>query len=187
RGWQVTVLTGMPSYPRGKVFEGYGGLLRSDDIDGVRIIRSFVYPTQSANLIPRLINYFSFVISSFFTGLLHIRNADIILTESPPLFLGITGYLLSKAKRTRWIFNVSDLWPESAVRLGAISEGWGLKISQWLERFCYQNADFVSGQSKSILENIKDRFPEISTYHLSNGVDTDIFSPEKFDKSTRQS
>jgi glycosyltransferase involved in cell wall biosynthesis len=106
-------------------------------------------------------------------------QVDYLLTESPPLFLGMSGYLLSRLKRARWIFNVSDLWPESAVQLGLISEGWGLSAAWALEAFCYRKAWLVTGQSREILENIRERFPTTPTWHLSNGVDTDLFQPDR--------
>jgi glycosyltransferase involved in cell wall biosynthesis len=93
------------------------------------------------------------------------------------LFLGISGYILSRLKRARWIFNVSDLWPESAVHLGVVGEGRSLKLAWALEAFCYRKAWLVTGQSREILENIRRRFPQVPTYHLSGGVDTTLFSP----------
>src|ERR1051325_9393069 len=68
RGHEVTVLTAMPNYPVGRIHEGYGGLLRREERDGVHTIRTFIYPTQSAGLIRRLTNYFSFVLSSSLFG-----------------------------------------------------------------------------------------------------------------------
>lgn len=177
RGHQVTVLTAMPNYPTGKIFAGYGGFVREETLDGARIIRTFIYPTQSADLVKRLSNYFSFVFSSLLVGLVKLPACDYLLTESPPLFLGITGFLLSHAKRAKWIFNVSDLWPESAVRIGVLRPGPGLRASTWLEKFCYQRAWLVSGQSTSILANICARFPAVPTYLFSNGVNPAQFSP----------
>lgn len=176
-GFRVTVLTAMPNYPQGKVFPGYSGFFRQEDIAGAHVLRSFIFPTKKASFIPRLLSYFSFVFSSFFVGLFHLRSVDYLLTESPPLFLGISGYLLSLLKRAKWIFNVSDLWPESAVHLGVVEEGFALRLSYWLEAFFYQHAWLVAGQSKTIIKNIKDRFPQVSTHHLSNGVDPEKFKP----------
>src|SRR5688572_29022902 len=119
-GHRVTVLTAMPNYPRGVIHKGYGGWVKMEERDGVHILRAWIYPTQSTVIVPRLLNYFSFVFSSFWVGLIHLNAPDIIFTESPPLFLGISGYLLSLFKSSRWMFNVSDLWPESAVRLGVV-------------------------------------------------------------------
>jgi glycosyltransferase involved in cell wall biosynthesis len=94
------------------------------------------------------------------------------------LFLGLSGFVLSRFMRARWIFNVSDLWPDSAVRLGVIGQGQALKLSEKLEAFCYQKAWAVTGQSRTILQNIQERFHSVHTYHLSNGADTKLFNPE---------
>lgn len=178
RGHRVIVLTAMPNYPRGKIYEGYGGWFKTETLDGVEILRAWIVPAKSKFAPARLLNYFSFVFSSFWIGLFHLRSPDVILTESPPLFLGIAGYLLSKLKRARWIFNVADLWPESAVRIGMVSEGFALRLSYWLEAFFYRKAWRVVGQSRSILKNIIERFPATKTYHLSNGTDTGVIHPD---------
>jgi glycosyltransferase involved in cell wall biosynthesis len=90
----------------------------------------------------------------------------------------MAGFLLSRLKRAKWIFNVSDLWPESAVRLGAVKKGLALTLSEKLEAFCYRHAWLVTGQSHEIIANINHRFSSVNTYHLSNGVNSTIFSPE---------
>jgi len=177
RGHNVTVLTAMPNYPTGKIHAGYGGVFRRDQKDGVNVIRTFAFPTQSANFIPRLTNYFSFVLSSSAVGTAVLQQPDYLIVESPPLFLGLAGFWLSRWKRTRLIFNVSDLWPDGAVRLGKIrSDSWAFRVSAALEAFCYRHAWLVTGQSKSIIADINQRFPECPTFHLSNGVDTQRFS-----------
>jgi glycosyltransferase involved in cell wall biosynthesis len=131
-------------------------------------------------------NYLSFVLSSSIVGGALLRRTDYLLVESPPLFLGLAGMWLSALKRTRMIFNVSDLWPETAVRLGALKlDSLAFKLSAKLESFCYRRAWLVTGQSTSILANINQRFPDCSTFHLSNGVDTGVFSPERSTDSTR--
>jgi colanic acid biosynthesis glycosyl transferase WcaI len=185
-GHTVTVLTAMPNYPTGRLYPGYHGLYRRETAGGVSTIRTFIYPTSSVKLLRRLANYFSFVLSSVLIGAIVLPRADFLITESPPLFLGISGFLLSRMKRARWIFNVSDLWPESAVRLGIVGEGLSLRLASSLESFCYRNAWLVTGQSQEILADIRRRFPAVSTYHLSNGVDTNLFSSEHRSQEVRR-
>jgi glycosyltransferase involved in cell wall biosynthesis len=168
----------MPSYPTGRIFGGYGGLFRHEDLDGVTVLRSPIYPTQSPRMGRRLLNYFSFVVSSLVVGIFKLPRIDYLITESPPLFLGISGYILSRIKKARWIFNVSDLWPETVVRLGAIRQGLALRLAFALESFCYEKAWMVSAQTRGIQADIARRFPTAKTYHLSNGVDLSSFSPE---------
>src|SRR5215470_12054633 len=92
RGHEVFVLTAMPSYPTGRIFPSYGGFFRREVIDGVTVLRSAIYPTKSAGMVRRLLNYFSFVFSSLVVGLVKLPRVDYLLTESPPLFLGVSGY-----------------------------------------------------------------------------------------------
>ena len=91
-GYEVTILTAMPNYPTGKIFNGYNKFFFKDRIDNIDVIRSFIFPSKSIRLIPRLISYLSFVASSFIAGLKYLKKPNIVMTESPPLFLGISGF-----------------------------------------------------------------------------------------------
>lgn len=185
-GHDVTVLTAMPNYPSGRIAPGYPSFFHREVLDGVRVLRAGILPTKSVGLLKRLLSYFSFVLSSLVVGSLALPRLDFLLTESPPLFLGISGFLLARWKRARWIFNVSDLWPESAVALGIVSEGVGLALARRLEAFCYRRAWLVSGQSREILADILRRFPGVPVYHLSNGVDATTFRPERGSADARR-
>jgi colanic acid biosynthesis glycosyl transferase WcaI len=185
-GHDVTVLTAMPNYPSGKIHKGYGGLLKREQRSGARVIRTFIYPCRSAALIPRLLSYFSFVFSSAMFGSFLLKSSDYLIVESPPLFLGIAALWLSRLKRAKLIFNVSDLWPESAVRLGVIrADSFAHRFSLHLESLCYRSAWLVSGQSGSILEDIQARFASQPTYLLSNGADTRAFHPTRRTEEAR--
>lgn len=176
----------MPSYPFGKIYEGYGGIFSKENKHGVDIVRTFVFPSQSARMLPRLLNYFSFVCSALLFGAFALSSADYLLVESPPLFLGVSAIVLSRIKGAKLIFNVSDLWPESAVRLGVVrSDGLAYKLALRLEELCYRKAWVITGQSRSILDNIKSRFCSAPTLLLSNGADTDKFSPERYSSQAK--
>jgi len=186
-GHDVSVLTAMPSYPLGRVFDGYGGVVRLDRWQGIPVIRSFIVPSQSAALVPRLANYLSFVASSAVTGSFALPRSDFLMSESPPLFLGISGMYLARLKRARLIFNVSDLWPDSAVRLGIVQAGSRAhRLAEALEALCYKAAWIVSGQSRSILASIEQRFPGVRTYHLSNGCDTRRYGLDTVTREARR-
>ena len=180
QGHTVSVLTAMPNYPTGRIHAGYGGLLRREERDGVHITRTFVYPTQRADFIRRMTSYASFLASSALLGTLFLDPPDYLLVESPPLVLGLAGVWLSVMKQCRMIFNVSDLWPESAVRIGVLRRGgFAHTLGSRLERWCYRRATLVTGQSRAIVSDIQSRFPWCRTYHLSNGVDGQTFHPER--------
>jgi len=185
-GYTVTVLTAMPNYPVGKIMKGYGGVIRREEIKGVKVIRTFIFPTQKTARLLRMLNYLSFVFSSLLFGTFLLPKADYLLVESPPLFLGITALLLSRVKRAQMIFNVSDIWPSGLARLNLIStNSIFYRMSIWLEAFCYRQAALVTCQTKGIKLEIDTRFPQTPTYHLSNGIAVEDFGLSKTTKSAR--
>lgn len=179
RGAQVTILTGMPNYPQMKIHEGYQGKWKVEEtIENIKIVRCWIYAKPSKRIAFRLLNYFSFVFTSFWIGLFSISKQDFLMVESPPLFLGKTGYLLSRIKRAKLIFNVSDLWPESAEKLGIISNKTILKATTLLEEFLYRKSFLVTGQTQGICSNIQSRFPNKDVYWLPNGVDIGFYQSD---------
>jgi len=188
-GHEVTILTAMPNYPRGEIFEEYRGKkIVKETIDGIDIVRTGIYATKSKDFVKRLRNYLSFTWSSVFSGAKHIEKQDVIITESPPLFLGWSGYVLSKMKKAKFIFNVSDLWPESAVKLGVLNNKAMIRASTWLEEFCYRKAAAVTGQTKGIVDNIVSRgFDKNKVHIITNGVDTEFFKKQNRSEEFRES
>jgi glycosyltransferase involved in cell wall biosynthesis len=177
----------MPNYPRGRIYPGYGGLLCREQTNGISVIRTAIYPTQATDYAHRLASYFSFVGSSAVLGSGLLGKLDYLLVESPPLFLGLAGMWLASVSRARLIFNVSDLWPSTAVQLGVLRAGsLAHRLSLRLEAKCYRRAWLVTGQSGEIVADIQARFPGTPVFHLSNGVDTSIFRPDRATPAARQ-
>ncbi len=177
KGIDVEVLTAMPNYPKMEIEEKYKtGKIKEEIIDGIQVYRSSIYVSKSKSIIPRLLNYFSFVWSSYWRGR-KLKNYDFLMVESPPLFLGYSAIALSKKLKAKMIFNVSDLWPESAEKMGVVSNRIMLKFAYNLEKKCYRKAEVVTGQTMGIVESINKRFPEVKTHWLPNGVDLDFYDP----------
>jgi len=140
-GAEIDVFTAMPNYPQMMIHEAYRGkIFMKEEVDEIKVYRSYIFVTKSKSIVPRLLNYFSFVFSSLFFGLFKTRKYDYVFCESPPLFLGISAYLLCLFKRSKLIFNVSDLWPESAEKLDIISNKFLLKTATSLEEFLYKKS-----------------------------------------------
>lgn len=175
RGHDVWVLSAMPNYPIGRLYPGYHGFFRSEIVAGIRVYRSWIYATRGRSVPRRLANYLSFSATSLLAGAIKLPKVDILLTESPPLFLGITGLILAKLKGARWVLNISDLWPDSVEYLGVMKSGRFLRAAHRLERFLYRKAWLVSGQTKGIVSAVAERAPSTPTYHFSNGVDRAMF------------
>ncbi len=187
KGMDVSILTAMPNYPQMKVYEGYTGkFYKQESMGALKVHRCWIYVTTSKGIFKRLLNYFSFVITSFFIGWFKLDKFDYILCESPPLFLGMTAYSLKKLKGAKLLFNVSDLWPESAERLGLVTNTFFLKLATRLEEFLYRQSELISGQTQGIVKNISLRFPDKKVYWLPNGVDLNYYNADAVQSNWRQ-
>lgn len=183
-GMDVTVLTAMPNYPAMRVMEGYKGKWHvQEQLDGITIHRSWIYAKKTTGIFLRLLNYFSFVFSASVVGLFNIRKHDVIICESPPLFLGIAALTIKLFKRSKLVCNVSDLWPESAEKLGIVTNKFFLKLAYGLEAWLYKRSALVSGQTQGIVQSVSTRFPGTKTFWLPNGID---IKQQQLDTTWRQ-
>lgn len=181
-GHQVTVVTAFPNHPSGVIPPHYRGHFRmKDEVEGIPVWRTWIYPVQRGRFWKRLLNYFSFVFSSFW-GLSKAGKQDIIFFESPPLFLGITALIYGWITRTRIIMNISDLWPESAVALGLVNSRWMIEAAEGLEKLLYRKAWKISCQTEGIRDSLLQRgvLTEKVTF-LPNGVNLELFAPRERD------
>jgi glycosyltransferase involved in cell wall biosynthesis len=180
-GVDVEVLTALPNYPKMEVQEAYkNGKLREEIIDNIHVHRSWIYVSKSKGIISRLLNYFSFVWSSYWRGR-KLASFDYLLVESPPLFLGYSAMRLSRKLNAKLIFNVSDLWPESAEKLGVVTNQRLLSLAYNLEAKCYNKSTLITGQTQGIVDDIKRRFPNKKVYWLPNGVNVNFYNPERIE------
>jgi len=180
-GVDVEVLTALPNYPKMEVQEAYkNGKLREEIIDNIPVHRSWIYVSKSKGIISRLLNYFSFVWSSYWRGR-KLDSFDYLLVESPPLFLGYSAMRLSRKLNAKLIFNVSDLWPESAEKLGIVTNQRLLSLAYNLEAKCYNKSTLITGQTQGIVDDIKRRFPNKKVYWLPNGVNVNFYNPERIE------
>lgn len=175
KGAEVTVLTAMPNYPDMRIHADYRGKWSArETMDGLDVRRVWLFVSKGRGLVARLLNYFSFVCTALLHGLFSLRKADVLLVESPPLFLGITAMWLARAKGAKLVFNVSDLWPESAVQLGLVKNRLAIGLSERLEMRCYRKAALITGQTMGIVDNISARCPDKRVLWIPNGVDIDL-------------
>lgn len=179
QGHDITVLAGMVHYNSGKKNQNYKGEYFSDQKNyetRIRVIRSHVSEAYNVNFLGRLWAYFSFVFSSIWAGLFYAREKyDIIIVTSPPLFVGITSYVLSFLKKIPFIFEIRDLWPESAIDTGVLKNKLIIKLAYSFESFIYRKATIINVLT-----------PAFKTYLVNNkNVDTNkiCFIPNAADFS----
>jgi glycosyltransferase involved in cell wall biosynthesis len=188
RGYEVTVVTAFPHYAQDQIPEHYNGKAWAhEEMEGITIYRTWVFPVRRGRLWLRLLNYFSFVVSARY-GLNRCAEQDLIFVESPPLFLGFTAALAQRMKKAPLIFNIADLWPESAIELGLIRPSTLTELLADLARAFYRRSTKISVQTEGIRRAlIAQGIPPTDIVFLPNGVDTDMFRPVAPDESFRDS
>jgi len=177
QGHSAEIVTALPNYPHGRIFAAYRGhFYQQDSWENCRVHRVWMYAALGAGL-KRILNYTSFMLTAGW-GLWHVQQKpDYVFVESPPLFLGITGYLAARYWRVPLIFNIADLWPDFVKGIGLMKQGFTLWVAERLEAWIYRRADFINVVTlgvKDILINEK-KVPEPKILFLPNGADTDTF------------
>lgn len=178
RGHQVEVITAFPHHPHGVIPEEYRGrFYMFENWDGIPVHRSWIYPSPKGSFWKRLASYFSFTFSAFYS-IMKSKPTDVIICNSPPLFLGITGYLGAKMKRAKFVFNVADIWPESAVELGILKNKSFIRLAEWLERFLYKKSWKIATATEGIMNYmVRKGKDKADVFLLPNGVNTETFQP----------
>ena len=159
-GASVEVLTCLPNYPKGHIFNGYRGCIsRHEQINGVSVHRYWTYSSVSKNPVKRMLSMLTFSVAIWGFGLRiwRILKYDRVIIQSPPLPVAFSALILFRCLYRRCtILNVSDLWPISAVELGAIKQGsLYYNVLAYMEKFLYRNASAVQGQSQEIIDHVK--------------------------------
>jgi glycosyltransferase involved in cell wall biosynthesis len=177
-GYRVTVVTGVPNFPAGKVFAGYRNrLFQREWRDGIEVIRVWTYITANQGFLKRTLDYLSFMVSAVIAGLL-MRRPDVIVATSPQFFTAVAGFLLSRLKRRPFVFELRDLWPDSIVAVGAMKESRLIRLLRRWEYFLYRRAARIVSVTQSFKAILCSN--GIASEHITvvrNGVDLQAFQP----------
>lgn len=180
KGHQITVIAGTVNYATGKKHKRYRGkwIVKEQEADNITVLRTFVSETYNKSFLGRLWAYISFTISATWAAIFCSGAQDLVLASSPPLFVGIVGYITSRVKRIPFVFEVRDLWPESAIDMGILNNKLAIKLAFWLERFIYQKAEKINVLTPAFKKAlIKKRVPPDKITMIPNGADLDVFRP----------
>lgn len=181
---EVTILTGFPNHPTGIVPEEWRSRLRrlhfTETVDGIQIVRTWLWPLPNRRAHERILNYTSFCLSAGLSGL-PLRRPDVIIATSPQLLCALSGWWLAWCKRVPFVFEIRDLWPESLAAVGASREGRLLhRMLGAVAGFLYRRADRIVVVSPAFKDRLmRDwniRAEKICV--VENGVETDLFRLE---------
>lgn len=192
-GEKVHVVTALPWYRTHSIEEGWTGkIVRREKTPWGSIIRVHPFPGKSkSNLLRRALGFAAFSVvaglCTVFAGGIH-RRPSAVISMSPPLTLGLTGWLAARVRFTRSIFNIQDVFPDAAVETGAITNKYIISVARWLERVSYHRSDAVVVLSEDLRSNVAQK---VSRRHqhkirvIPNFVDADRIAPQSRDTSYR--
>ena len=177
-GHEVTVLTSFPHYNCDAVWPEFRRkLFQLDRVGKVRVIRSYIYVPRTRSIFGRVLNYLSFNLTSTLAGLFSGKQ-DVIFVMSPPLTIGLTAYVLGLIKRIPYCYNLQDIWPEVAVRLGIMRNRIVTRFFERLEKFIYRHSHKVFAISEEFRQNLTGKgIPQSKIEVIPNFVDTGFIRP----------
>lgn len=155
RGHRLHVVTALPWYHQHRIADGWTGrLMRTETTPWGRISRLHPFPTDKTNIPARALAFVGFTGLAALAGLRRQPRPDAIIVMSPPLILGLAGWLLKLRWRVPLVFNIQDVFPDVAVEVGAITNTRVIAAASWLERFLYRRSDSVTVLSEDLRSNV---------------------------------
>lgn len=180
RGHRVTVLATMPHYPKGVIADAYRGkLFARETVDGMTVIRAWLWATPSKGIAHRLVSQISFMLTATLRGLFIPRH-DVALIEAQPVFTALAGTLIARLRRIPYAANVSDFWPEYLTAVGVMSDRHPLyRLFLWLINLIYRGASAIVTLYPTLIEGIEARTGNTGkTQNIFNAVDLSRFTPD---------
>ncbi len=175
-GNTVSVLTGFPNHPLGKMMGDYKmKWLMKEKIQGIDVYRSFlIIPKKTNSKIYRYLNYFSFAFSSFF-NLFRIEKPDLMIATSPPISVLILGYIYAKARNIPLIIDLRDLWPEAAVSLKVVKKGLLTNCLEWLVTKAYKYSKNIIINTEAFRDVLVEKYMILNSKitYIPNGFDVE--------------
>ena len=185
-GHQLVIVASDLNYQTGQRTMERHGLFTEQMIDGVRVLRSYSYPTLHLSYFWRIVSFFSFMISSVWTAL-SVKDADLIMGTTPQIFQAVSAWFVAFVRNKPFLLEVRDLWPEFGVSMGVIKNPVVIALARWLERFLYARATHILVNSPAYKEYMVERgVPATKITYIPYGTDVDMFNPNVDGLSVRR-
>ena len=157
-------------------------LVSREEVEGIRVVRTWLWPLPNRRALERILSFASFCLSSGLVGIF-LRRPDVVIATSPQLLVGLTGWWVSRIKRVPLVFEVRDLWPESITVSPVARSSAGSVVTRLLGALChflYRSSEHVVAVTTPIKEKLIDEWavrPEKISV-VPNAVETDFFTPD---------
>jgi glycosyltransferase involved in cell wall biosynthesis len=171
-GGDINYQTGQPTTSRRRIFESV-----EQNIDGIRILRAYVYPSLHRSYFWRIVSFVSFMFSSVWTAL-QVRDVDLVMGTTPPIFQAVSSWAVSLVRHKPFLLEVRDLWPEFGVSMGVLKNPVIIALSRWLENFLYARATHILVNSPAYRKYLLEKgIPEKKVTFIPYGTDVEMFNP----------
>lgn len=178
RGHELVIVASDLNYQTGQRTVERTGLFAEQMIDGVRILRAYIFPALHRSYFWRIISFFSFMFSSVWTALT-VKDADIIMGTTPPIFQAVSAWVVAVIRRKPFLLEVRDLWPEFGVSMGVLKNPILISLARWLENFLYARATHILVNSPAYKDYMLGKgVPENKITYIPYGTDVDMFNPD---------
>ena len=172
-GSDINYQTGRQTTKRRRIFESV-----EQNIDGVRILRAYVYPALHRSYFWRTVSFFSFMFSSIWTAL-QVSDVDLVMGTTPPIFQAVSSWVVSLVRRKPFLLEVRDLWPEFGIGMGVLKNPIIIAMSRWLENFLYARATHILVNSPAYRKYLLEKgIPERKVTFIPYGTDVEMFNPQ---------
>jgi glycosyltransferase involved in cell wall biosynthesis len=177
RGHELVIVASDLNYQTGQRTVQRRGLFAEQVIDGVRILRAYIYPALHRSYFWRTISFCSFMVSSVWTAL-SVKDVDLIMGTTPPIFQAVSAWFVALIRRKPFLLEVRDLWPEFGVSMGVLKNPMVIALARWLEKFLYVRATHILVNSPAYKEYMLDKgVLENKVTYIPYGTDVDMFNP----------
>jgi glycosyltransferase involved in cell wall biosynthesis len=184
-GHDLVIVASDSNYQTGQRTVAHKGVFAEQNFEGVRVLRSYIYPALHRSYLWRIVSFFSFMFSSVWTAL-QVKDVDLVMGTSPPIFQAVSAWFVALIRRKPFLLEVRDLWPEFGVSMGVLKNPVVIASARWLERFLYARATHILVNSPAYKEYMIGKgVPENKVTYIPYGTDVDMFNPRVDGSSIR--
>ena len=185
RGHELVIVASDLNYQTGQRTVARSGVFAEQNFEGVRVLRSYIYPALHRSYVWRIVSFFSFMFSSVWTAL-QVRDVDLVMGTTPPIFQAVSAWFVAWMRHKPFLLEVRDLWPEFGVSMGVLKNPVVIALARWLEVFLYARATHILVNSPAYEEYmIAKGVPENKVTYIPYGTDVDMFNPQVDGSSIR--
>lgn len=186
RGHELVIVASDLNYQTGQRTVERRGLFAEQFFDGVRVLRSYIYPAIHRSYFWRIIAFFSFMFSSIWTAL-HVKDVDLVMGTTPPIFQAVSAWVIALLRRKPFLLEVRDLWPEFGISMGVLKNPVIIGLSRWLEMFLYKRAAHILVNSPAYREYLLAKgLPAGKVTYIPYGTDVEMFTPSVDGSTVRE-